>query len=621
MVTVDKTLVLRYVVPFSCAGDYAKVFSRIEKEKAWSRCSLPTRNSAVFSHLYQLAYGKENDCSIGSTWEFADRNKLPQLLYAADKDAEPTKWRIARAQIHLFHTDIGLLWYELEPLDKEEIPNLEELILLQNRFKECSYTDKYFTRKQSRRSKEEADTFLPFDAAKWLGQLLRPLGSLRYLNSSCLKDGMLCPDRALIFNYVLLRNESPITDQQLQTAAYWLANGYNRKYRPSAQALSEGVHPFADVCMYASRAGCGYYAVVNEGNRAFFTGNFDDSIRNEYFFLYILALYQSFSLMNFSQRCASEFSSDPQKYSHPGSLGVRLDAFVAELNAFLMKGMHSSVSSVQHHNDFYQYLRERLMIQEDIESLKIGTEALAEIQHARREHEELLLREKEAAEEKARDRRQNIALAVLSLFSLCEVFMHLTDLIDKLFDTNLAQMLEQLLGGNTKVIAQVSVHGAFLVIAAVCVALLISSFRAGHKEKSDKKENAPAVTEVVAALIWDGDKFMICQRPANKDRGLLWEFVGGKVEPGETKQQALTRECQEELGVTLSVGDVFMDVVHEYPDIHVHLTLYHATIADGEPQKIEHSDIQWITSAQIPDYDFCPADEEILRKISEVYHG
>ena len=67
------------------------------------------------------------------------------------------------------------------------------------------------------------------------------------------------------------------------------------------------------------------------------------------------------------------------------------------------------------------------------------------------------------------------------------------------------------------------------------------------------------VTEVVAALIWDGDKFMICQRPAHKARGLLWEFVGGKVEPGETKEQALIRECQEELAVTLEVGDVFMD--------------------------------------------------------------
>lgn len=126
------------------------------------------------------------------------------------------------------------------------------------------------------------------------------------------------------------------------------------------------------------------------------------------------------------------------------------------------------------------------------------------------------------------------------------------------------------------------------------------------------------MTEVVAALIWDKDKFMICQRPENKARALLWEFVGGKVEPGETKEQALIRECQEELAITLSVGDVFMDVVHEYPDIRVHLTLFNAEIAEGVPKMLEHNDIQWITPVEIPNYEFCPADEEILEKIKEV---
>ena len=129
------------------------------------------------------------------------------------------------------------------------------------------------------------------------------------------------------------------------------------------------------------------------------------------------------------------------------------------------------------------------------------------------------------------------------------------------------------------------------------------------------------MTEVAAALIWDKNRFMICQRPEHKARGLLWEFVGGKVEPGETKQQALVRECREELGIRLSVGEVFMEVVHRYPDITVHLTLFCATIAEGIPQKLEHNDIRWITPAQIPGYDFCPADEEILRRITEVYSG
>ena len=127
------------------------------------------------------------------------------------------------------------------------------------------------------------------------------------------------------------------------------------------------------------------------------------------------------------------------------------------------------------------------------------------------------------------------------------------------------------------------------------------------------------MVEVVAALIWKGNKFMICQRPAHKARGLLWEFVGGKVEQGESKEQALIRECKEELDVLLSVGDVFMNVIHEYPDLTVHLTLFNANIAEGEPQKLEHNDIQWIMPSEIPNYDFCPADKEMLAKICEVY--
>lgn len=123
------------------------------------------------------------------------------------------------------------------------------------------------------------------------------------------------------------------------------------------------------------------------------------------------------------------------------------------------------------------------------------------------------------------------------------------------------------------------------------------------------------MTEVVAALLWKDDRFMICQRPPEKARGLLWEFVGGKVEPGETKEQALVRECREELDITISVGERFMEVTHEYPDITIHLTLFHGVIAEGEPKLLEHRDLRWITPEEIPLYAFCPADEVILQKI------
>ena len=129
------------------------------------------------------------------------------------------------------------------------------------------------------------------------------------------------------------------------------------------------------------------------------------------------------------------------------------------------------------------------------------------------------------------------------------------------------------------------------------------------------------MTEVVAALIWRGDRFLACQRPAHKARGLLWEFVGGKVELGESREEALIRECREELAVTVEPRDIFMEVTHEYPDLTVHLTLFNAGITAGEPQLLEHNALRWITVQEIDDLPFCPADAAILKALKAAHRG
>ena len=125
------------------------------------------------------------------------------------------------------------------------------------------------------------------------------------------------------------------------------------------------------------------------------------------------------------------------------------------------------------------------------------------------------------------------------------------------------------------------------------------------------------VIEVVAALVRKDGKFLICQRPAHKARGLLWEFVGGKVEAGESKEDALKRECREELDIGILVGGKFAEVTHSYDDLTVHLTLFNATIEEGEPKLLEHAAIAWITPSEIPDYEFCPADKVFLELLSK----
>ena len=122
--------------------------------------------------------------------------------------------------------------------------------------------------------------------------------------------------------------------------------------------------------------------------------------------------------------------------------------------------------------------------------------------------------------------------------------------------------------------------------------------------------------EVVAALIYRGARFMICRRPEGKARAGMWEFVGGKAEQGERLEEALIRECREEIGVEIAVGAPYMTVEYDYPDIPVHLTLFYAEIISGEPRPMEGNAIAWITSDEISNYLFCPADEPIIARLA-----
>ena len=130
------------------------------------------------------------------------------------------------------------------------------------------------------------------------------------------------------------------------------------------------------------------------------------------------------------------------------------------------------------------------------------------------------------------------------------------------------------------------------------------------------------ILEVVAALIWRDGKFFACQRPFTKARGGLWEFVGGKVEKGETKEAALIRDCREELDAEVAVDDVFMDVTHPYPDVTVRLTLFNARFTGEEPKMLEHQAFMWLKPEEADETVFCPADKEILDEIRRrAVHG
>jgi 8-oxo-dGTP diphosphatase len=123
------------------------------------------------------------------------------------------------------------------------------------------------------------------------------------------------------------------------------------------------------------------------------------------------------------------------------------------------------------------------------------------------------------------------------------------------------------------------------------------------------------IIDVVGAIIKDGDRYLVGQRAANKAQGGLWEFMGGKIEPGETPEQALARECREELALEIEDEHIIDSVVHEYPEKTIRLTLISCSPKSGSiPKALEHQQIRWVTRAEMDIMDFAPADRELIQK-------
>lgn len=124
------------------------------------------------------------------------------------------------------------------------------------------------------------------------------------------------------------------------------------------------------------------------------------------------------------------------------------------------------------------------------------------------------------------------------------------------------------------------------------------------------------IIEVVGAIIKDNDRYLVGQRAAHKSQGGLWEFMGGKIEPGETPEQALKRECLEELALEIENERIIDSVIHEYPEKTIRLTLIECNPKSGsEPEALEHQAIRWMTLEEMNKFEFAPADRELINRI------
>lgn len=122
---------------------------------------------------------------------------------------------------------------------------------------------------------------------------------------------------------------------------------------------------------------------------------------------------------------------------------------------------------------------------------------------------------------------------------------------------------------------------------------------------------------VVAGILWHGGAYLAVERPEGVKMAGCWEFPGGKIERGETGEEALIRELQEELGVTPTVFDYWRTVEHEYDEFLVHVRFFHVTEFAGELTALENQRMKWVDPSLPPSLNYLPADTGIV----EALHG
>ena len=229
----------------------------------------------------------------------------------------------------------------------------------------------------------------------------------------------ICPDKSLLFSYVFFVDDSNThIDDEKARIAYILTNGYDRKVKVADNVINKMETPFSNVIWYATREGCGYYAFSGE-NDFFFKNVAARKIRVNYFTLYIRVLYQSYSLLRFNHLLAGDkiyadykhyMSTEEDPYIDK-KLQVYLSSLRSMINVFLLKSTVTSVSHIQHQNEFYSYLEKQLFIEEDIDSVSMGLDVLDD-----------LVKEQLKINENKRDAKKHnnleAFLAIVTIFTL-----------------------------------------------------------------------------------------------------------------------------------------------------------------------------------------------------------
>lgn len=472
----------RYVVPFSYKNkdvSYEAIIRELNNNEEWNPANLRAGEQDIYDYILDGFVEKESKSNIASAWNYERKDKkgrILQLAWLIPKKEKAVLVEIRQAGLFLFRSGIGLFWYE--PVFPKIQPTLDELVLFQNRFKELNRGDNVLSFYQivddsMRVDVEEGQTTLEqnpegidlcvnfsligrasnrqlkfwacrkFAMGNWIAGLLGGLPCpVQFYpeRKNCYPNAIhepaeaysaVVPDKAVLFNYVVM-SEQETSKEDLLHVAFYLTNGYKKSYMMAEDMECQMYKPFDNAYWNVTRGGCGYYIRSREENQAFYTGDMQNKVIHDYFLLYILLLYQSYTLLYYSEKLQAVLSADTKAYLEDIAYTEILEKISTEINVFLVKSVYASVSHIHHQNGFYEYAENVLGIKADIKSITIGLDSLEELQKMKLHEQEAL--EEKAVEEKRqqRDNRMNLGLGALSFFAIFSAFVDGYELCQKI---------------------------------------------------------------------------------------------------------------------------------------------------------------------------------------------
>ena len=373
----------------------------------------------IYTYLLEILKETEETSlgNLGTSFVLKTNGSLFNLQYVKPNQNEEINFKCNDAGILLFRNGIGFIWYDIE---FGKSISVEEYVNFQHDFKELARTHSELFRKKT--GKDKYDIFC---MGKWIVNVFNAtnLGIKFWAERKVEMDNsgqeMLIPDKSLLFQYMFIDTAE---EKERIDLAFKVANGYDMKYNSPSTLKSEIYEPFGNTCFYTSKTGTAYVVSDNESNATFFEGNFSGKYIRDYFFIYVLLLYQTYSSAHYS-RLLTNIPAEIQAIEGDAKHIELLENLYSQINLFLVKSAYDSVSNIQHQNGAYVYGKKALRIEEDIKSLTVGLEALRgiEVEHKNKAEQEL---------EDKKDRALNLGLVIFGFLVVFSVAIDALNLVD-----------------------------------------------------------------------------------------------------------------------------------------------------------------------------------------------